>query len=101
MKCTEKMKKKEKKDLYIYMKCTGKMKKKKKIETHQNFNYHTTNTIKKSRLEESNNDDFSSLHLLPKAIESPATFERQVYPTWVTVGGDVFGIIVFVSSRYF
>jgi hypothetical protein len=94
--------KKKKKKIYIYIwNVQERWKRKKKIETHQNFNYHTTNTIKKSRLEESNNDDFSSLHLLPKAIESPATFERQVYPTWVTVGGDVFGIIVFVSSRYF
>jgi hypothetical protein len=94
--------KKKKKKIYIYIwNVQERWKRKKKFETHQNFNYHTTNTIKKSRLEESNNDDFSSLHLLPKAIESPATFERQVYPTWVTVGGDVFGIIVFVSSRYF
>jgi len=94
-------KKRKKRFIYIYEMYRKDEKEKKKFETHQNFNYHTTNTIKKSRLEESNNDDFSSLHLLPKAIESPATFERQVYPTWVTVGGDVFGIIVFVSSRYF
>ena len=30
---------------------------------------------KKYRLEESNNCDFSSLHLLSKAIESPAIFK--------------------------